>query len=374
MSFEEPKHSRSSVDKAGRSLLLEGISESQLEHAYDVVSNWRSSHALPLNTMQMDLRQKVKRISANTIVVQRLKRTRSILGKLSREPSMRLTQMQDIGGCRVVVNSIKDVYKIRDAYFRSKSKHQFVEENDYVKDPKTSGYRSLHLVYKFRSDAKPKYNNLLIEIQIRTRIQHAWATAVETVGAVLGQSLKSSEGEQAWLEFFRNAAAAMAIIEGQRFIPGYTASNIAIAKALSAQLVELDVKRKLSAYRDALKETASAKVKNAAYFVLILRPDERTLQVIPFTKKNLESAYKEYREYEMRLPMLAKKGQMSLFAELEDTSGAQVVLIGAESLKSIRESYPNYYLDMDEFLKSIEGFIKKYGRLPPSHSLKAKRL
>ena len=60
-------------------------------------------HAFPLNTITMDLRQKVKRVRPGANVVQRLKRARSMLAKLQKEASMRLTQMQDIGGCRAVV-------------------------------------------------------------------------------------------------------------------------------------------------------------------------------------------------------------------------------------------------------------------------------
>src|SRR3546814_2932896 len=59
----------------------------------------------------------------------------------------------------------------------------------------------------------PEYNNLLLEVQIRTHAQHSWATAVETVGAVLGQALKSSEGEAAWLSYFQYASLALEYME-----------------------------------------------------------------------------------------------------------------------------------------------------------------
>ncbi len=43
---------------------------------------------------------------------------------------------------------------------------------------------------------------LLIELQLRTRLQHEWATAVETMGTFLQSSLKSSQGPEEWLDFF----------------------------------------------------------------------------------------------------------------------------------------------------------------------------
>ena len=64
--------------------------------------------------------------------------------------------------------------------FRS---YKIIKFNDYVENPKDSGYRSIHYVYKYSSKAD-KYNGLKIELQIRTKLQHNWATAVETAGAM----------------------------------------------------------------------------------------------------------------------------------------------------------------------------------------------
>ncbi|MDH3695228.1 MAG: RelA/SpoT domain-containing protein, partial [Gammaproteobacteria bacterium] len=86
-------------------------------------------------------------------------------------------------------------YALQQLYQRSRSCHEFMHEDDYIKTPKMSGYRCLHLVYRFNSETRTDYNGLLVKIQLRTEIQHAWATAVETVGAFLGQALKASEGE-----------------------------------------------------------------------------------------------------------------------------------------------------------------------------------
>jgi len=89
------KHSKSRVDKAGKELVLARDDENSVESALNVLNEWRSFHTFPLNSITVGLRQKSRRIYKNALVVQRLKRARSILAKLSREPSMRLTQMQD---------------------------------------------------------------------------------------------------------------------------------------------------------------------------------------------------------------------------------------------------------------------------------------
>ena len=53
-----------------------------------------------------------------------------------------------------------------------------------------------------------------IEIQFRSRLKHAWAAAVETVGTASGQALKSSEGDEGWLRFFVLMASEIAFSEG----------------------------------------------------------------------------------------------------------------------------------------------------------------
>lgn len=312
----------------------------------------------------MDLRQRVNRVLPSALVVQRLKRSRSILAKLSRESSMRLTQMQDIGGCRTVVETLEEVYKLRDAYKRSKSLHELVAEDDYIRSPKASGYRSLHLVYRFKSRSHPEYDKLLFEIQIRTRLQHAWATAVETVGAVIGQALKSSEGEQAWLTYFQNAALALELSEQPTATPHAPISHGTVARLIADYSKKLQVTAKLTAYRNALRATEKLDSKTAGYFLLVLLPDEPALQIFSFSKRNVDVAYREYERYERLLPRYPRGTQLPLFPELADYSGAQAVLVGADSFKSIRESYPNYYLDTDAFLENIERFVRRYRRAP----------
>lgn len=362
MAHETLRFSKAAIDRAGRTLLAGEVASESADSAWEALANWRSLHAFPLNTITMDLRQKVKRIRADAIVVQRLKRARSMLAKLDKETSMRLTQMQDIGGCRAVVATIDEVYALRERYRKSKSLHKFVREDDYVASPKESGYRSLHLVYRFQSRGHKQYNNLMFEVQLRTRTQHAWATAVETVGAVLGQALKSSEGEQVWLEYFQNAALALEYTEAHALASERKTTRGAIARRLQELGDQLDVQKKLSAYRSALMATGERHVKDAAYFLLVLLPDQSELQIRAFTKKQSEDAYREYERIERQLPLHPPVRQLSLFPELADLSGAQAVLVGADSLRSIRDSYPNYYLDTQVFLEQVAAFVRRHKR------------
>lgn len=357
-------HSRSKIDRIGRELVQSIENGDVSESALSTLNDWRSFHAFPLNSITVVLKQKAHRIQKNALVVQRLKRSRSILSKLVREPHMRLIQMQDIGGCRAVLETVDEVYRLKDSYLDGKGQYEIVHIDDYIRAPKPSGYRSLHIILRYNSLKYPEYNKLLLEVQVRTAAQHSWATAVETVGAVIGQALKSSEGEERWLKYFQNASMALEYVEHPIFTTIIPASLGEIARTLSSLDKELQVTKKLSSYREALKAAENIGTPKDGYFLLVLLPAQPELQVFYFSKRRAEEAYKEYERFERMLPMHSSDVQLSLFPEMVNYSGAQAVLVGAESFSSLRQSYPNYYLDTDSFLKGIEQFVKKYRRAP----------
>ena len=79
--------------------------------------------------------------------------------------------------------------------FASGLRHTLVHEPvDYINHPREdTGYRGIHLIYRYRSDRKKRaWNGRKIEVQLRTKLQHAWATAVETIGAFKNMALKSN--------------------------------------------------------------------------------------------------------------------------------------------------------------------------------------
>lgn len=97
---------------------------------------------------------------------------------------------------------------------------------------------------------------------------------------------------------------------------------------------------------------------------MVLLPAQPELQVFYFSKRNADEAYREYERYERLIPMKVNGLQLPLFPDLVNYSGAQAVLVGAESFKSLRESYPNYYLDTEHFLSNIAEFVKRHRRSP----------
>ena len=199
MDFVAPLFNKGQIDRAGDLLCSEGnppvfIKESL--HALLVAENWRASHSYPMQVIRNNLANRAKKVATSSIVAQRLKRFESIVAKLQREPRMKLSQMQDLGGCRAIMPSVDDVDELlrvhQEAWSKAPHRHELHRCKDYIAFPKKSGYRGIHLVYKFKTDKDQRsaHNGQRIEVQIRSRLQHAWATAVEIVGSFQTPSTK----------------------------------------------------------------------------------------------------------------------------------------------------------------------------------------
>lgn len=223
MAFAKPQYSRKEVNKAGHIIARPdtGVGAPTQLWAEEVLTNWRASHAYPINTFQSTLRDKLERIDPQALVAQRLKRRPSIIAKLQRFEKMELARMQDIGGLRAVVSTVPKVRALDSAYRAARFAHELHHSKNYIDDPKKDGYRGIHLIYRYRNEKVSEYDGLSIELQLRTRAQHAWATAVETLGTFLGQALKSGVGQKEWRDFFSTAGAAFAMLEKTSPVPGF---------------------------------------------------------------------------------------------------------------------------------------------------------
>lgn len=343
MVFPVPEHSRNRVNRAGQTFLCGAESIEEYDLAIQVLSNWRACHNRPINTFQATLRDKLKQIDPAAIVAQRLKRLPSIINKLERFPGMKLSRMQDIGGLRAVVATLAKVRKLEENYKNSRFKHTLVNEFDYVSSPKESGYRGVHLVYRYQSEALPSYNGLLVELQIRTKLQHIWATAVETAGTFLNQSLKSSQGEEEWLNFFSLVGSAFAHIEKSPLVPGYERLSESETYALVAkESRRLRIKEHLQAFSVAVDVTR--KEKSGSFHLVVLDSKRKTVTIQSFGRRRLEEANVEYSRQERRI-----KGGEPI----------QVVLVSAGPLDSLRRAYPNYFLDTRLFIARLDTIIDK---------------
>lgn len=338
MVWAVPEYTKGEIDRAGRALAGGDLAGPLENEALQIINNWRSSHSFPMNTFQVTLRQRARRIDREALVAQRLKRVPSIIAKLRRFERMNLSRMQDIGGCRAVVNDVDDVFALRESYLTSDIRHVLVNEKDYIADPKRSGYRGIHLVYRYRSERNETYNGLLIEVQIRSGLQHAWATAVETMGTFLRQALKSSEGSTAWLRFFALVSSAFASREGYETVPGTPEEYKTLLRSIRSQENRLKVADRLAAFGEALRTLENAGIRDSQYYLMVLKPSEETLDIVGYRKNQLSQATEAY---------------LSAEKAIADTEGADAVLVAADSLDALRKAYPNYFLDTKTFLMEL---------------------
>ena len=347
MEYIKPIYTRSQVVRAWKILIDPQSNNTDKDNALIVLNNWRSSHDYPMNTFQANIRRKIKSFRFSALVVERLKRTPSIIRKLERYKSMSLPTMQDIWWLRVVLRWIPYVNKLRDSFVSSKFSHDLIKENNYIIKPKNSGYRSLHLVYEYKNKYNPDYNGLQIEIQLRTEIQHIWATAVETIWIVLEHSLKSSEWPQKWLDFFAMSSSYLAIKEGTPTLDKHKdLSEDEIKNQLKIMEKDLDVIDKMQVYSNAIKfinTNLSKRKEHYEHYLLVLDNVSKTISVTSFEKWKLDKATDLY----------LQKEKMFL-----DEKNWQVVLVSWEWLKDLQRGYPNYFWDTTEFVKMLRNIIK----------------
>lgn len=284
-------------------------------------------------------RKKAFEIDSCAIVVRRLKRTPSILAKLRRENGMKLDRMEDIGGCRIVVENKQNVYKVRDAIRDGRTRNILRRERDYIKEPKESGYRGIHLIYRYNGQ-KTQFRFHSIELQIRSKVQHAWATAVEVVGTFTGQGLKASQGHEAWLRFFKLASIAFEDIENRKLAKNSQSKE---RLELIKYIERIGVLPRLRAFVVTTKHLGTDKKNQRGYFLLVLEVDKSNIQVRRFPLERLEDATEKYAEFEKRF---------------KDNPNKDVVLVSAESINGLRKAYPNYFADTTEFSKNIEKIIE----------------
>lgn len=360
MAWVKPLHGKGRIDWAGELLARDAVADwtnpqawLDRDAAIAIVNNWRAAHSYPLQAMKMTLKGRAKKICPTAIVAQRLKRLASIKLKLklSKEAGQHpnLSQMQDIGGCRAVMETIGQVRRLERTFSEASKKNpsrgpQYFKTSDYLAKPKNNGYRGVHLVYKFRTDSSQHscYNNQRIEIQLRSRLQHYWATAVETYSTFTGEALKSNIGSDEWKRFFALVSTTIAISEKSPTVPGTPQSLEEVVPELRELYTRLSVFKGLSGWSAAAKwtqEQTDKSIQDAGMYLLVLNPDEFRVSVTAYDKDSLAAANLRYAQIEKEQPNL------------------QAVLVSVDSLAALRTAYPNYFLDTSAFIAVVRKTI-----------------
>ena len=335
--------SKKTVRRAGEVLRSSDSSQAEKDLAIDVLSQWRSLFYRPINTFQALIRKKIKDAGIkNAIVAQRLKRTPSIVTKLKRFPDMQLDRMQDIGGVRAVLNSVDEVRKIHSSLVDGRHKHSPVlPPKDYITEPKQDGYRGIHQVFKYSTTQHAELKGMQVEVQIRTKLQHYWATAVETIGVIEKSSFKTGLGDEKFKQFFRLSSALFSIQEQEPVVALLRdKSKLEIAEEFSLLEKELGVFDKLAAFTSVVKAVSGVENKKAnGYYLLMLDTDKKLTSFIPFAADQQDIAEQVYTLVEQRE---------------KENPNIDVVLAAAGDMKDLRTAYPNYFVDTKAFISSLK--------------------
>lgn len=342
--WKEPEYTRKEINAAGDVIRNPHSSEEEKRKANQVIDNWRASHAYPLHVFYMNLRGKAGN-RHDIIVAERLKRVSSIIDKLKRESTMELYRMQDLGGCRVVLPTIAEVYSFSELFKRSRIRHEPKTPKDYIKNPKASGYRSLHLIYKFRTETPEKeiFNKypMLIELQFRTHLQHIWATAVESMGLFYNQALKSGQGDESIKKFFVLVSSLFALREGTPVVPGTPNKQ----EDLIIEIKKIDKKHhildKLRAIRTVVEHETDKMPDKKGYYILQLNYKTHMLRRAYYKPSQAEQANSDYEYLET-----CKREELD------------IVLVRAGSFSIVKAAYPNYFMDIGEFVQIITEYLQ----------------
>jgi ppGpp synthetase/RelA/SpoT-type nucleotidyltranferase len=188
--------SKSRVDRLGERLRHGEVQEADLLELDEFRRSFSASYARVVSV--------VARITGVAPSGRPAKSTTAIVEKLRRE-TIRLSQMQDIAGCRLVVPSVHDqdalVGQLRAAFVRA----TVVDR----RESPSHGYRAVHVIVE--DGERP------VEIQVRTSFQHLWAEFSEKLSDVIDPSIKYGGGNKITRTSLRASSEAIRQMEGLEY-------------------------------------------------------------------------------------------------------------------------------------------------------------
>jgi ppGpp synthetase/RelA/SpoT-type nucleotidyltranferase len=331
-SEKPPWISKTRLNRAGQNLREANLEADDAE----ILEAWRAAHKHVLNAFQSILRN--RRRQRDVVIAQRLKRRWTIADKLSREPGMQLARMDDVAGCRLIFSSIADLHVFRSEMQACRFKHarrNEVDKYDYIKHPKPTGYRSVHDIYVYDTSSMEHgaLNGLMLELQYRTKAQHAWATAVEVITRITENQPKFDRGDERYKEFFRLTSEIIART--------HEGCHSCYPDLSDRELLEhyVNVDGEIGVFQT-LRGVAVIHSSGTTGGNVILR----------FTKDG-----------DLRLHFVSRgRVPTEVYFDLErEHPDDDIVLVKADTFAEIRSAYRNYFSDTADFLAYVETGCRK---------------
>lgn len=303
--------------------------------AFAIANSYRDDHVYPMRSIRLSLQYKMRRCGATGLTAARPKRMSSIRRKLA-SSSIKLDQINDLGGCRFIMDDNAGVQAIIRAV-RDEFPHPIRQEYPYIEKPKADGYRSHHVVltYVGRGKGEP-YDGRRIELQVRTRLQHAWATAVEAIGLFRDEDLKHGAGNEDWLRLFTLASAEFSHSEGCPVHPDMPGRDERIR-----ELKDLNGRLRATSTLEDLKNLTNF-AENYYYapgaFYLIRYGKDHTVRVQSYTS-----------------PIYGTQSLRDVEREIElGENDSKAVLVQVDKIDKLIETYPSYFGDVGLFVRNLK--------------------
>jgi ppGpp synthetase/RelA/SpoT-type nucleotidyltranferase len=319
--------SNSRINKIGEDVAKRGgkITPEELE----LLQEFRTSFSKPLVNVFNITRDLADKVNQSSILAFRLKRIDTIINKLSREKEMDLSRMGDIGGIRCIFYNEAEVYKAKtliENTFESGGKTR-----DYIKEiHRDIGYKSVHMYVKDPISQKR------IEIQLRTRNHHNWATLIEITDLLYDLRLKELgfESNDKFGKFHALMSSDKELSKVEAELVYEVLDNYDFISVLSKTF------RKNNAE---VKKRWSSEDKNNSFFLI-----EASKKDIPTLK-----SFKTFEEAEH-----------AYFEKYKENSSAEIVLtsIKKPNFKQISVAYANYILSYHTFTSDIRPIIQELAK------------
>lgn len=322
---------------AKRKLIWSDEAAPEIRRIFHVANAWRDAHNYPMVRVRSQTIGQLNRMQLRgRLTAARLKRLPSIRKKLEKRY---LDVIQDLAGVRVILPTLRDVERLAEAC-RNGLPHRIYHEDDYIAVPRPSGYRSLHLIleYKPANRFEEVCEGCRIELQIRTRRQHGWATAVEAVGLFRGEALKSGQGDPDWLRLFLLMASETARIEGRPEVPGAPEHADRVR-----ELRDLNKRLNAASFLDGISQAVD-------YTKRYVRAPGSEVYLIRFDMKTHEVSLAGYSS--------SAAGSRAYHAMERDGDQFDAVLVTTDSVNNLVAAFPNYFGDTRMFAKTLRQVIK----------------
>lgn len=363
-------YSKTKIDNAGTSLSKGSFKSDDYEVESEIIfDDYRRAHLRPLTDVTYQIQKWLAGFDKIFYIAQRLKRRPQILRKMKRF-SVRLTQLQDIAGNRVIVDKNADVDALRSFLLdriEKEKKLRLHRETDYRELGRDdTGYRALHMILE--------RDGIKIELQLRSRAQHHWAESIERTSVIYGHHLKENEGHEDVLGYFKFLSRLFYMLECGREPP-------------AQEKMELDEKREL-AERVILNSRRGE--------VLFGRVNEDILHTLEQVERGRQSSFNnwilifdwntgQFVSWDAipKDPVEAYNSYSRVEHQYAESVGFEVVLVGSSSVAMIRRTHSHYFgIDgYDAILQNLEQSISGFStrrRLRPEarrllHTLSRKK-